>query len=175
MFHVFIRYFKNIFFCFLFLFLGFGTLSQPLCSKQDKEVNPLYLEEIKKRFHKELDEHYSRLVEAGSLFEVEKDYFLEKYSDPFIEMYSNPLNKSQKVIYIEYDKNWWGSLYFAVFENQQISKWIAISTYETTINCVRWNKQSFFYQDSTHQGNVTRNTCVFENDSVQCEKEKSGK
>lgn len=167
-----IHYFKYVFVvCFAFLFLSFEVLSIPLCAKKDKEVSSLFLEEVKKRFHKEMDEHYSRFVETGSLYEVEKEYYLEKYADPFIEVYSNPNNKSQKIVYIEYNKDWWGSLYFVVFKDQQFLQWTEIELFKVTVTCVQWNEEDFFYQHSIYQEAVKKNTCFFKNDSIQCEKE----
>ena len=84
-----------------------------------------------------------------------------------------PLNKAQKIVYIEYEKNWWGSLYFTIFKDKKILKWIKTDTYGAITTCVKWNQNNFFYRDSTHMGTKTNNTCLLQKDLVHCKKQES--
>ena len=169
-------YFKYIFCCLPFLLFSYEVLSQPVCNTPDEEVSPSYLKDIKKRFHAKMNDHYSRLVKSGALFEERKNYFLEKYKNSPIKVYSNPSNKSQKIVYIEYEKNWSGMLYFAIFIDKKASTWIKIETYGAITTCVRWkDEKSFFYADSTHMCTRTQTTCLIQNNSVHCEEKEPGK
>jgi len=108
-----------------------------------------------------------------SISKAEKTHYLKKYKNPEIFICANPHNVSQKTVYIEYDKNWWGSFYFAVVQNNKILKWIQIKTYGAIVRHVRWNdEKNFFYEDSTHMGTRTHNTCRIQDSSVNCEKPK---
>ena len=99
--------------------------------------------------------------------------YLKQYENPEIKVCPNPHNTSQKIVYIEYEKDWWGNLYFAVVQARKILKWIKIETYGATTKYVRWNDEgSFFYKDSTHRGTKTQNTCHVQESSVECKKTK---
>ena len=171
---VFHSYFKFIFFSFL-LFLNHETLAQPVCAEPDKTIDPSHIKEIKKNFDIEIEAHYNRLVKKGSFPKFERKKFIQiyyknYYENKAIEVYSNPRNSSQKIVYIEYDKNWWGSLYFVVFKDKKNLKWTPIPFYGAIIKCVQWDENSFFHESSTHQGSKAKGSCSIRKDSIQCEK-----
>ena len=157
------------FLCLIYL-VPHESFSQSLCMREDTKISSFHLEEIKKKFRKEMNDHYSHLVKSNSISKSKKNKYLKRYRNPSIKTYSDPLNRLQKIVYIEYDKNWWGSLYFALFRGKEILKWIKIDTYGAITTCVRWDKKRFFYIDSTHRGTKTKNVCFFQKGSVHCKK-----
>jgi len=118
-----------------------------------------------------MEDHYDRLVRSNSISLFEKAQQLNRYKNPSIKIYSNPQNQSQKIVYIEYEKNWWGRLYFTLFKESSILKWIPIKTHGATTKCVQWKKNGFFYEDSTHRGTKTKNTCLFQKETIHCKRE----
>ena len=137
---------------------------QPFCSTKDITTTPLLLQ----KFNEELTAHYDRLVAQKAISEVEKIEELKKHENPEIKVCPNPQNTAQKTVYIEYEKNWWGSLYFVVVKDHDILKWTEIETYGATTKYVQWNEKGFFYEDSTHMGTKTQNICSIQENSVEC-------
>ena len=154
--------------CFYLLFLTQEVFSQPsFCASENEETEDSLLIHFKERFNEEMKTHYDSL----SISESEKRSYLKQYENPKIIVCSNSDNVSQKIVYIEYEKNWWGSLYFTVVKKRKILKWIKIETYGAITKSVRWgNTQKFFYEDSTHMGTKTQNTCLIQESSVKCKK-----
>ena len=121
----------------------------------------------------EIQAHYDNLVQSSSISKKQKQTYLKQYENLEIKVCSNPQNTSQKIVYIEYEKNWWGKLYFTVVNKEEILRWIQINTHGAITKHVRWNENSFFYEDSTHSGTQTQNTCRIRKTSVSCEKLKA--
>ena len=155
-----------------FLFLISPALSeQSFCATMDTTISTSLLGKFKAKFIEEMTAHYDSLVKSHSISQKQKKTELKKYENPEITICPNPQNKSQKIIYIEYEKNWWGSLYFTVVKKDEIVRWTKMNTHGAITKYVRWNENSFFYEDSTHSGTKTQNTCrIQKNFSVQCEK-----
>ena len=126
------------------------------------------LETFKEKFNEQLNAHYDNLVKSKSLSKSKKAHFLKQYKNPDITVCPNLLNTSQKIIYIEYEKNWWGNLYFTLVKDNEVLKWIKIPTYGAITTYVRWDQNSFFYKNSTHMGTKTQNTCVIKKNSIKC-------
>lgn len=143
---------------------------QSFCSIAGVEVSSSLIDKFKGKFIAEKDAYYSRLVSSNSISQKEKAQALKRYSNPSVRVCSNPQNTLQKVVYVEYEKNWWGNLYFAILENDEILKWNAINTYGAVTEYVRWSEGGFFYEDSTHSGAKTQNTCHVERGSIRCQK-----
>lgn len=162
------RWLKSGVLCIPLLFFMPEILSQTsFCVSGNGEAVAALLKQFKEKFHAELKAHYDSL----SLSESEKNRYLEEYKNPDISVCSNPHDTSQKIVYIEYEKNWWGSLYFAIVKDSKILKWIKMETYGATTKYVRWDdKKIFFYEDSTHMGTKTQNTCFIQESSVACKK-----
>jgi len=143
---------------------------QPFCSIANMKINPSLLDKLKEKFITEMDAHYSHLVSSGSISQREKVQALKKYENPSIIVCPNPQDPLQKVVYIEYEKNWWGNLYFVILENNKIFQWSAINTHGAITTHVRWNEDSFFYEDSTHSGTKTQNICHVKQGSILCQR-----
>ena len=160
----------------IFLFSFDETSSKSLCSQKDMKVISSHLTQIKQKFHEETNNHFKFDINSLSPEEFKKRPHLKGYKKPSIKVYSNPRNKLQKIVYIEYEKNWWGSLYFTLFKDEKISKWTKIATHGATTICVRWNEKDFFYEDSTHMGSKTKNTCFLKSETtIHCKRHKPKK
>ena len=162
--------FKIALLCFPLLFLTPETLSQPsFCETENVKTEDSLLKQFKEKFNAEIKAHYDSLT----ISESEKARHLKQYESLEITVCPNPHNTSQKIIYIEYEKDWWGSLYFTLVGEGKILKWAKIETYGTITKRVKWNdEKSFFYEDSTHMGTRTHNTCLIQDFSPKCEKPK---
>lgn len=167
-----IKYF--IFFCMSFFLLVPEVWSHHFtCATEDRETEASVLEIFKKKFHEQLEVHYENLVKSGSISKADKARYLKQYENPDIRVCPNPRDISQKVVYIEYEKDWWGSLYFALVKDGKVSKWMAIETYGAITERVKWEEEGFFYEESTHRGTKTQNTCLIRENSVECERVKN--
>ena len=168
---LFISYLKLAFLCSPLLFLTHEALAQSsFCAINNTETEAPLLQKFKENFYHEIKVHYDKLVEKKSISESRAIDAIKKYENPEIKVCPNPHNFSQKIVYIEYEDNWWGSLYFTLVKDGKILKWMKIETYGATTDYVRWNNDgSFFYKDSTHMGTRTHNTCFVRNHSVKCE------
>ena len=163
---------KNLKFVILcILFFTHPVLStQSFCTAENMEMNASLLNKFKGKFMEEIQAHYDSLVQSHSMSKKQKQISLKQYENPEIKVCSNPQYKSQKVVYIEYEKNWWGRLYFTAVNKGEILRWNQISTHGAVTQYVRWNENSFFYEDSTHSGAKTQNTCQVQKKSVSCKK-----
>lgn len=143
-------------FSLLFLFstkMAFGQSTYDVCTSADKKLNQILLNKMTLRFLQET-------MAVG--FTKESDKGLKNFQNMETKIYSNPKDHSEKVVYIEYDKDWWGKLYFAKVEkaSHEIKQWTPIKTYGAIVKCVKWeNAKNFLYWDSTHQGTKTKNSC----------------
>ena len=169
-----LNYLKSIVLCFAFLFSIPQTFSQPaFCASGTEETKDSLLKRFKENFHQKMKAHYDKLVKEKAISESRKMYYLKKYENPEIKVCPNPHSTSQKIVYIEYEKNWWGSLYFTVVKDDKVLKWVPIETYGAVTESVRWDdEKTFFYKDSTHMGTKTQNTCLIQDSSVKCKKTK---
>ena len=161
---------KSAALCLALFFPAEEVLSQPsFCVSGSMETEDSLLKQFKEKFNKEKKAHYDSL----SISESEKARYLKAYENPKIAVCANPHDTSQKIVYIEYEKDWWGNLYFATQKDRKILKWIKIETYGATTKYVRWDdEKNFFYKDSTHMGTKTQNTCLIQGNSVKCKKAK---
>ena len=163
---------KFIISCMLF-FVHPILSEQSFCANESMKISSSLLNKVKGKFMEEMQAHYNSLVQSKSISQKQKQMYLKQYENLEIKICSNPQNTSQKIVYIEYEKNWWGRLYFTVFNKNEILRWIQINTHGAITKYVRWNENSFFYEDSTHSGTKTQNTCRVQKKSIACEKLKS--
>ena len=128
------------------------------------------LNKFKAKFMAEMQAHYDSLVQSQSISQKQKQIYLKQYENLEIKICPNPQNTSQKIIYIEYEKNWWGKIYFTAVKKDEILRWTQINTHGAITQHIQWNENSFFYEDFTHSGTKTRNICRVQKKSVSCEK-----
>lgn len=153
------------------LFFANPVLSeQSFCDTESTKVSSSLLNKFKGKFMEEMRVHYDSLVQSNSISQKQKQIYLKQYENLEIKICSNPQNTSQKIVYVEYEKNWWGRLYFTTVSKNEILRWIQINTHGAITKYVRWNKNIFFYEDSTHSGTKTQNTCRIHKKSIDCEK-----
>ena len=143
---------------------------QSFCSNKEAKTAAALIEKFKERFMEEIKAHYTRLADSNSISQKQKRQYLKRYENPEVKVCRNPQNASQKVVYIEYEKNWWGKLYFASVSGNEILSWNPINTHGAFVKSVRWEGRSFFYEDSTHSGTKTQNTCRIQKNSVPCQR-----
>lgn len=150
----------------IFLLLNYQLFAtEPTCSNQDEEIKPAHLEEIKKKFNQEIDDHYNRLFKDKKTSAPKREDFVKTYYKSYndkdaIKVYSSLHNESYKVVYIEYDKNWWGSPYFVEIKNDKITIWADATYYGATSYCFWWEQDKFFYKTSTHMGSKATIRCI---------------
>ena len=152
----------------------YEILAESPCFQADREVLSLHLEKIKKNFYEDLNAHYKLDINNLSAAELKKMPHLKRYRKPTIKVFSNPRHQNQKIVYVEYEKNWWGNLYYSLFDKSgKIAKWKKVETHGATTVCIRWKKdgQRFFYEDMTHAGHKTKNICFVQEGTVNCKKE----
>ena len=163
---------KNLKFIILcMLFFANPVLSKrSFCSAKSMKINSSLLNKFKGKFIEEMRVHYDSLVQSNSISKKQKQIYLKQYENLEVKTCSNPQNTSQKIVYIEYEKNWWGRLYFTAVNKNEILRWTQINTHGAITKYVRWNENSFFYEDSTHSGTKTQNNCRVQKKSISCEK-----
>ena len=154
--------------------------TESVCADQDKDIAPAHMREIKKKFDQKIDEHHSRLLQAGKLFPSDrirenfiKTYYKNYRDDGSIEIYTNPNDTSQKVVYIEYERNWGGTPYFTVIKDDKIVKWVDATYYGAISSCFWWGQDGFFYKTSTRRGSKATIRCRVREESPQCARLKS--
>ena len=137
-----------------------------LCRSENINTDSTVVSKLKQRFIEEIGTHYNNL----SISRRQKDSYIRRYSNPDITVCTNIHKLNQKVVYIEYDRNWWGNLYFVVIKDKKILTWQKINTHGAITKYIRWrDDKSFFYEDSTHQGSRTRKLCSFQDSFVKCQ------
>lgn len=164
------KYCKFIVLCF---FIHPVFSEQTFCSSTaNMRTSTSLLNKFKGKFMEEMQTHYNNLVQSNSISKKQKQTYLKQYEHLEITVCPNPQSTSQKIVYIEYEKNWWGKLYFTLVNKGEILKWIPIHTHGAITKYIQWSENSFFYEDSTHSGTKTRNTCRVQKNSIPCEKVK---
>ncbi len=160
-----------------FLFASVSSRSipseAPLCAAVNTTISPALLDKFRGSFIKEMAAHYDRLLQSNSTSQTKEEY-LKQYENPIIAVCPNPDDISQTAVYIEYEENWWGSLYFATVNKDEILGWNHIHTHGAVVQQIRWKRGDVFYEDSTHGGAKTRNICRILRNSVSCRKLKQG-